>query len=152
MLIRVLKRLTVWLFETSFEAFLLWFLLLLVFTYGSERIYGRDVWSGLVAISGVLGVFMAEFGYLLTTGVVRAFWTNRTPWLHPTISVVLFSIHLQIFFLVSGDLYPFERLWINAGGACIVFACTFAGGYLLRRWEKPAMKEMTARTSHEVPE
>jgi hypothetical protein len=133
---RILKRLVVWFLETSSEVLLLCSFLgvFSTFAYGAGDVRTRDVFAFLVAISVV---FMAQFGYLLTTVIVRILWTNRTPWLHPVVSAVLFSIHLQIFFFVTRGLHLSERLAINVGGACVVFACTFAGGQALRNWEKP---------------
>jgi hypothetical protein len=133
---RILKRLVVWLLETSCEVLLLClFLLVLSFfsTSGNHNVPARVVWFALLAISLL---FMAQFGYLLTSVIVRTFWTNRMPWLHPTVSLVLFSIHLQIFFIVTGGLHLSERLAIQAGGAGVVFSSTFAGGYILRSWEQ----------------
>lgn len=151
--IRILKRFVVWLFETSCEVLLLLALLyaLSPFFYGpsASKTSAREVVFGLVAISIA---FMAESGYLLTTGIVRVFWTNRTPWLHPIISVLLFLIHLQIFFFATGGLHMSERLVINTGGACIVFACTFAGGYILRMWESQASGRQPKRANREARE
>lgn len=132
----ILKRLSVWLIETSCEVFLLSLFLgifsVVVYAPSDTKIHARQELAFLAAIAVV---FMARFGYLVTTMILRMFWTNRTPWLHPAISAVLFSLHLHVFFFVTGGLHLSERLAINTCGACIVFACTFAGGYILRRWE-----------------
>lgn len=141
-MISILKRLVIWLFEISCQVLLLC-LLLGVFSYfaykpSDTKIHPRDVFAMLLAISVV---FMAQFGYLLTTMILRIFWTNRTPWLHPAISVVLFSIHLAIFFAAGNFGMP-ERLAIAIGGSCIVFATTFIGGYFLRNWAQPKSNEL----------
>ena len=141
----ILKRLAVWFMEMSSEALLLSVFMgifsFFAYTPGDNKIYARD-W--LAFLAAIVVVFMAQFGYLVTTIIVRIFWTNRTSRLHPVISVVLFSIHLQIFFFVTGGLHMSERLAINTGGACIVFACTFAGGQALRKWELPGNEEAGA--------
>ncbi len=133
---RILRRLFVWFLETLCEALLLC-VFLISFSYFSTG--GRNDLSaskfGFV-ILGISILFMAKTGYLLTTAIVRMVWTNRTLWLHPVISVALFSVHLEIFFFVTGGLNASERLAIGIGGAAIVFSCTFVGGYILRSWEK----------------
>lgn len=138
----ILKRLVVWSLEVLCQALLLC-LFLWVFSYfaynpSDTKIYAREVLALLLAI---LVVFMAQFGYLLTTLLLRIFWTNRVSWLHPTISVGLFSIHLAIFF-ATGAFGPPERVAIATGGSCIVFATTFAGGYFLRRWDQAKSQEL----------
>jgi hypothetical protein len=137
--IRISKRMVVWLLERSCEVLLLYPLLYIFSTlfYGPTRgkTSAREVIFILVGISVL---FMAKSGYLLTTAILRILWTNRTPWLHPAISVALFLIHLQVFFFATGGVNLSERLAIRAGGACIVFSCTFVGGYVLRSWERPS--------------
>ncbi len=56
-------------------------------------------------------------------------------------------IHLQIVFFVASGGTLAERLPVQVGGACIVFACTFAGGYVLRQWEKARPRESGGSTS-----
>lgn len=127
------KRLVVWLIEMSCELLLL--TSLLMFMFWVHEPIGKFLKSLPSTIYVIAYVFMWRDGYLLTTGILRLIWSNRKPWLHPAISVVLFSIHVLVFYFLTGGFDRIERLAIEAGGACIVFACTFAGGNLLRRWE-----------------
>lgn len=131
---RPVKRLVVWAFEIVTEALLLG----LCLTFLSYNKYGPSdsslVNDILFFINAVFLVFMIGTGYLLTTGIFRMAWVGRGRWVHPIASVVLFSIHLQALFIIAGGLDVAERLKIQAAGACIVLACTFTGGWLLRQW------------------
>jgi hypothetical protein len=125
----ILKRLAVWFAETSLEALLLGLTLISVFGYDQHGL-GRSL--GLY----VSGIVLLSFttGYLLTTAVARGAWRGRQWWSYSGIAVALFLIHSQVFFVVSGGSTRPEKLSMQIAGACIVFACTFAGTLALRRW------------------
>jgi hypothetical protein len=137
----VLKRLTVWLFEALCEALLLSVLLILYIrvSVGPDQqvSYSRQL---LFFFAATLTVFMLASGYLLTTAIFGVVSRSQRPWLYPTIAAVLYLAHLRIAFggersglsLAHWDL--FQRLTLEAGGACVVFACTWVGTSLLRRW------------------
>ena len=125
----ILKRLAVWLLETLCETLLLGLFLTVFFGF-DQHAFGKDL---LIYASGVVFLFFTT-GYLLTTAILRAVWRSQRLWLYPIISTVLFFIHSQIFFVDSGGSTPSEKLWIRAAGACIVFACTFAGPFALQMW------------------
>src|SRR6202034_4025016 len=120
----MLKRLIVWFFEMLSELPLLGLLLILASTgHGLSHVHPGDL---LFAVYAIAYAFMWRAGYLLTTGLLRILWSNRRPWLHPVVSVLLFSIHLQIVLASLGGTTMPARLALKAAGACIVFACTFA--------------------------
>jgi hypothetical protein len=125
----ILKRLAVWFAETSLEALLLGLTLISVFGYDQHG-FGRSL--GLY----VSGIVLLSFttGYLLTTAVARGAWRGRQWWSYSAIAVALFLIHSQVFFVVSGGSTRPEKLSMQIAGACIVFACTFAGTLALRTW------------------
>jgi len=125
----ILKRLAVWLLETSCETLLLG-LFLTVFLGFDQHAFGK----ALLFYAGAVAFMAYTTGYLLTTVIVRAVWRSQRLWLYPIVSTVPFFIHSQIFFVASGGSTPSERLWIRAAGACIVFACTFAGTFALQKW------------------
>ena len=139
----ILKRLTIWLFETSCEVILLG-LFLTIFLGFDKHDFGKDL---LTYIAGIILLSITTW-YLLTTAVARALWAGQRPWPYPVIATTLFLIHFEIFNVgIRGAFDPQERLPVRAAGACIVFACTFAGSSLLRKWrvveargQKPADK------------
>jgi hypothetical protein len=50
------------------------------------------------------------------------------------IATALFFLHFKLLSLSMGGAFePAVRLGFRAGGAFVVFGCTFTGGYLLRR-------------------
>jgi len=134
MLTLILKRIPVWLLETAFEAILLGVLLLLFAArYGTDP--QRDGYWRYLAFTTVatVEVFMWHCGYLLTTAIVGIFFRARKLWIYPAVASLLFLAHLQ--YLVGITVWdPREKLLVRVGGVCIVFACTFLGNYLLRKW------------------
>ena len=128
-MLMVVKRLTVWLLETSMGILLLGLLLIVLFGH-DQHAFGRD----LLAYLGAIVAMAFSTGYLLSTAVSRAFWRGRTLWSYPTLATLLFVIHSQLFFVVSGGSTQSEKLSIQAPGLCIVFACTLAGTFILRKW------------------
>ena len=125
------KRITVWLVETASEAFLVSVLLIVLSTsYGpSQQGLIRDLGTGFF---GTL-LFFFTTGYLLTTAIADALWRNKKIWVYPFIVSILFSVHLQIFFLVTGGWDSAERLPVRIAGPCIAFACTYVGSSILVR-------------------
>lgn len=127
------KRLVVWLIETLSEALLLGiFVAYLLHAPGGTGLY----------VLGTLMVFMFGTGYLLTTLVLRLAWRNPKLWLYSAASAALIIAHLQVYF-VAADAVPSFTWPIRVAGGCIVFACTFAGGWLLRRWVQQAASSPT---------
>jgi hypothetical protein len=137
----ILKRLAVWLIEALCEALLLSVLLILYIRVsgGPDQhvSYSRQL---LFLFAAILTVFMFASGYLLTTAIFGVVSRSQRSWLYPTIAAVLYLAHLHIAFggarsglsLAHWDL-P-QRLTLEAAGACVVFACTWVGTSLLRRW------------------
>ena len=125
----VVKRLTVWLLETLLGIMLL--ALFLIVLYGHDKhAFGGDFLTGVAVI-----VAMAfSTGYLLSSAVSRAIWRGRTLWSYPSLAALLFFIHSQLFFIVSGGSTQSEKLLVQAPGLCIVFGCTLAGTFVLRKW------------------
>jgi hypothetical protein len=130
--ILILKRLAVWLVETSCEALLLG-LFFVVFYGPDERGFIRD----LLLVAVAVALLFVTTGYGLTTAILRSVWSGQRLWLYPIVATIPFFIHSQIFFVVSGGSTSSEKLLIRSAGACIVFACTFVGGCLLRKWANP---------------
>ena len=125
----ILKRLMVWFVETLFEAILLGLALIKLFGY-DQHAFGKSL--GLY-VSGIL-LMSFTTGYLLTTAVARGAWRGQEWWSYSVIAVALFLVHSEIFFVVSGGSTRSEKLSMQIAGACIVFACTFLGSYVLRMW------------------
>jgi hypothetical protein len=127
------KRIAVWFLETQCEALLLSVVLIVLSIPNGPSQYGfvHDLLFGLTAI---YTVFFTT-GYLLTTAIVGIFWRSQRSWLYPSVASVLFLIHFEIFSVgIGGAFEPSERLPIRGAGAGIVFACTFVGGWFLRKW------------------
>jgi hypothetical protein len=138
----MLKRLAVWLIETSCEAFLGSALLIVMsLAYGpSSSGLARDF---SVAFAVTVLAFMWATGYLLSTAIVGVVWRSKRLWLYPAMVSVLFLAHLQwLFTRATGFTRP-ERLALRFVGVCIVLACTFAGNLFLRKWDKAADNSLT---------
>jgi hypothetical protein len=128
----ILKRLAVWFVETSSEVVLLG-LVLTVLLGHDQNAFLKDL---SIYSSGIILLFVTT-GYLLSTIVVRSVWRGRTLWSYPAIATVHFFIHFEIMNAgLGGAFEPSPRARIRAAGACIVFACTFVGGWFLQRWVK----------------
>lgn len=132
----ILRRLAVWLLETSSEALLLALALIGLFGYDQHAFARSPAFysSGIVLVSFTTG-------YLLSAAVARAAWKGQKLWSYPVIATVLFLIHSQIFFVISGGSTRSEKLSIQTAGGCIVSACTLVGSFILRRWAKAHSKE-----------
>lgn len=139
----ILKRLVVWLLETSCEVLLL--SLFLIFYHGSDQhASAKDV---LVLAASTAFMFFTT-GYLLTTALFRAFWRSQRLWFYSAIATTLFLFHFEILNVVAGGVFESpERLWIRVAGACIVLACTLAGSYALRKWATLSLRSGPRRSS-----
>jgi hypothetical protein len=127
---RTLKRLIVWFIETCAEVLLLGFVLTVLLGYDQHDFF-KDL---SMYASGIILLFFTT-GYLLSTMVVRAVWRGRTLWSYPAIATVIFFLHFETMNVaVGGAFEPSTRVRIRAAGACIVFACTLAGTFALRKW------------------
>jgi len=130
---RTLKRVLVWVLEVLAEALLLGTLLgVLLFPNIVHLI------PGLWALGLAVGVVLFLHGYYLTRALVGVAWRSRRPWLYPAIAASLFVAHMHFAVIrLKPDMTPVARGTeppFLAGGACIVFACAFAGNWLLRKW------------------
>ena len=126
----VLKRVAVWCVETSSEVVLLSLVLTVLFGHDANAFF-KDL---AIYSSGIIMLFVTT-GYVLSTIVVRTAWGGRALWPYPAIATVLFFIHFEIMNAVLGGAFePPARVRIRAAGACIVFACTLAGTFALRKW------------------
>jgi|ERR1700690_1153200 len=128
----VLRRLTIWLLETFLELWALGLTLICLFGY-DQHAFGKSL--GLY-VSGLALVSLTT-GYLLTTAIARGAWKGQRLWSYSAVATVLFLVHSQVFFVVSGGSTRSEKLAIRAAGACIVFACTLLGSAGLRKWAPP---------------
>jgi len=129
----ILKRLTVWLLERLVEGFLLGALLGYLFVPNFTGSLSR-VW----VLAVVVGVVLFMHGYYLTTAFFGVVWRSAKLWLYPAITTALFVIHSHIVFVRGkNDFTPEARAMESPFvlcGACIVFACAFAGSRVLNKW------------------
>ena len=125
----LIKRLAIWLLETSLEVVLLALALMVLFGHNPHAV-GRSL------VGYAAGKVLLSFttGYLLTTVVARGAWRGQKWWSYSAIAVVLFLVHSQIFFVISGGSTRSERLLIQMAGSCVVFVCTLLGTLALSRW------------------
>lgn len=126
----ILKRLAIWLIETSLEALLL--AVVLVCLLGDDQHkYAKDLSVSFVWI----GTMFFSTGYLFTTAIARAVWRGATVRLYPVVAVVLFLVHFEILNYSAGGIFDLrKRVVIRIVGVCIVLACTFVGNLVLRKW------------------
>jgi hypothetical protein len=125
----IVKRLIVWFVETFCEAMLLGLVLIGLFGY-DQHAFGK---SFAFSVSAIL-LLSFTTGYLLTTAIARGAWKGQRWWSYSVIAVALFLVHSEIFFVVSGGSTRSEKFSMQIAGACIVFACTLAGTFTLRKW------------------
>ena len=142
---QTLKRLAVWSAETTTEVPFLIGLLML------ESDFRQLNWFDLRIAFIMVAVFMVGSGYLITTAIVGILFRSESPWLYPTIAALLFVAHVQVVVrwwkLGQGSSpVPFE-----VAGACIVFGCTFCGGWFLRRWTQLRFQHPATVEAHTLP-
>jgi hypothetical protein len=145
--ILILKRLTVWCLEMSSEALLLGLFLTLY-----DPIKQQTFLMDLSIHTWWIAFYYITSAYFLTRAILRLVWTWDRPLLYQIISVLLFLIHFQICFLKAGLSTQTLGLLIQAVGSCIVFACTFAGSFILRKWGGLANPEIRPANSIESSE
>jgi hypothetical protein len=132
----ILKRLAVWLVETSSEVVLLG--LVLTVLLGHDR---HAFFTDLAIYSSGIILLFVTTDYVLSTIVVRAVWSGRTLWSYPAIATVLFFIHFETMNVgLGGAFEPSARVRIRAAGACIVLVCTLTGTLALRKWAPAGSK------------
>lgn len=131
----ILKRLAMWSGEMLCEALLITLFLTVLWKGKGQSILRDDIG---VIFMGTAFVFMVGSGYLLTTGFFGVVWRSPIPWAYPAIAATLFSGHVQ-FFATGWDAWT--KVPVQVGGACIVFACTLAGNYFLRKWVQAVSKQ-----------
>ena len=124
----ILNRLVVWLCERLAEAVLVGVFLFV--RAWSDQNTPQDL---ALAIAGTAGVFMLGSGYLFTTAIFGVIWRSEKPWVYPAIAAALFIAHVQ-FYMTTWSLS--KKMPIEAGGACIVFMCTYIGNCFLREWDE----------------
>jgi hypothetical protein len=132
----ILRRLFIWLLETSLEALLLG-MVLVSLSGDNQQAYVKDL---AVSFAWISTMFFST-GYLLTTGIARAIWQAGRAWQYSIVATVLFFIHFEILNHAAGGLFdPPKRAVIRIAGGCVVFACTLAGTLVLRRWTGTSSK------------
>lgn len=140
-----LRRLAVFLLERLCEALLLGvFLVVLLGPFEDGSLAGRVFsWAGKTFL-----VFMVGSGYLLTTALAGVVWRSRKLWRYPAIAAGLFAAHYLWFWAEAGGWSISRNLAILAAGVVIVFACTFVGNLLLRRWAQAGESAVTDDEPH----
>ena len=135
------KRIVVWLTEIVAESLLLGCLLGALVSTQTGLLYGM--------IGSVLAIPVVLFlhWYYLTRALAAVAWSIR-PQLYPLIAATLFVIHMLVIFLrLNPDMSSLGKareLPFVACGACIVFACAFAGNSLLRKWSAQTSGKRTS--------
>lgn len=129
----IFKRLAVWSLEALTATFLLGVL------FGAVTLPNFiSLLPGVWALGLGIGAVLFLHGYYLTTALFGVVWRSHRSWLYPAIAATLFVIHTHIVFVrLKPDITQEGRateLPFLTGGACIVFACAFAGNWLLRKW------------------
>ncbi|MGE0887064.1 MAG: hypothetical protein AB7P14_26375 [Blastocatellales bacterium] len=129
----ILKRLAVWLIETAVEAVLLSLFTVVWWGY-SDPVNRGFLFQLFIWAWGIFTIFMLGSGYLLTTAILRVFWKSERLWTYSAASAALVLLHLQIFSLLTGNEWlAGGELGIQVASACIVFTCTFIGGWILQK-------------------
>src|ERR1700730_7097841 len=92
-----LRRIAIWLIETSCEALLMGLLLFAVAWVEFHRTAPGNTRfiHDLLALSVAVAFMFFMTGYLLTTVIFRAVWNGRKLWSYSVISAALFLIHFR---------------------------------------------------------
>lgn len=137
-----IKRIVVLLVELAAELLLLGTLIGVLMIPLPEFI--RSLF-GVWALALAVGVMLYLNGYYLTRAFVGVVWRSQKPWLYPAIAASLFVAHTHVVYVrLEPDISQRGQeteLPLLAGGLCIVFACAYAGNWLLRKWTKPGSTE-----------
>ena len=132
----ILRRIVIWLLETSCEALLTGLLLFAVAWVEFHRTAPGNTRfvHDLLGLSVAVAFMFFMTGYLLTTVIFRTVWNGRKLWSYSVISAVLFLIHFEILNRGVGGAFDLpERTLIRVVGPCIAFACTLGGSWLLSK-------------------
>lgn len=130
--ILIVKRLAVWVFETIGAAVLIAVALTLRLGEGQSSTFDDlRLMFGLIFV-----LIMMATGYLLTVVLFGVIWRSKIPWVYPMIAAVAFVLHTQFF--IDGWTFK-EKFPVQVGGACIVFACCYAGNWCLKRWSAASL-------------
>jgi hypothetical protein len=143
----ILKRLATWLLEILLELFILSVFLIVVSIPNGPSQWGfrKDLLFGMASIAVM---FMWGTGYLITTCIAGLFLRGQQLWFYPVLAGILYLAHLNYMFVALKFGWSLsEKLWFDIGGACIVFACTLAGSYALRKWGKAGRMAQSMRAS-----
>ena len=126
------KRLAVWFLEILVEGLLFGFLL------GALTLPDFiSLLPGMWAMGLAVGVVLFMNGYYVTKVLFGLAWKGQKSWLYPAIAAALFVGHMYVAYLrMKPDMSGLPRVIVpfQIVGACIVFACTFLSGWLLRKW------------------
>jgi hypothetical protein len=126
-----LKRIVVLLAELLAEVVLLSCLL------------GAMVSDKIGLLKGVLGamvtipVILGLHGYYVSRLLATVAWASKAKWLYPGLASTAFIAHVLFIAQFKSELSPRAQALILPfliGGTCIVFACSFAGSQLFKKW------------------
>ena len=126
----ITRRLMVWFLETSVEALTLGSFLAVLLGHDAGALL-KDI----LIYSTWVAVMFVTTGYVLTTILARTLWKGKGLIIYPAIATGLFIVHFAIMSIgVGGAFSPRDRLAIMGSGVFIVFACTLAGTFALKKW------------------
>jgi hypothetical protein len=123
----------VWFIVTSLEVVLLGLVLALLMGHDQHAFF-KDL---SIYCSGIILLFFST-GYLLSTGFFRSFGVCRHGW--SPVATALFFIHFEIMNVGLGGAFEPSPSFVQMPG-CIVFACTLAGTFALRKWASGVPKK-----------
>jgi hypothetical protein len=141
---RIIKRIAVLLIELLAEALLLGGLL------GAMVSAQIGLKNGMIGSMLAVPVILGLHGYYVSRVLATVAWASKAKWLYPAIAATVFVAHvLVIASQFKSDLsFYAQRLILPflVGGACIVFACSFAGIQLFRMWSQANERRLVAHT------
>ncbi len=126
------KLLSVWAVEIISETILLT-LLVALFSF-SEDSFWRRFPRDLLASIYIILTFMFLSGYLLTTGYLRIIWKSHRIWDHSAVTTILAVLVLQIFYMIAEGWEKSFKIKLQLVSAVVVFSCTFAGGWFIKKY------------------
>jgi len=136
---RTLKRISVLIIELTVEALLLGGLFGAVIANNAGM---NGILGSILAVPVILGLH----GYYLIRFLAVVASLASRKWLYPVIAAVVFIGTVAfIAFQGKSDFSAQAQAIIPlflGGGACLVFACSFAGDRLFRRWNRPVSSPM----------
>jgi hypothetical protein len=110
----------------------------------------KGVLGAMITIPVVLGLH----GYYVSRLLTTIAWSSKAKWLYPGLVSTAFVAHVLFIAQFKSDLSPRAQSLILPfliAGTCIVFACSFAGNQLYRKWARDVVRPALPKADPALP-